>query len=49
MKRSWGGEVSNVSLLVATGQDGYREVLGRVARRTRKAGETFSGTSSSVD
>jgi len=28
MKRSWGGEVSNVSLLVATGQDGYREVLG---------------------
>ena len=30
MKRAWGGEVSNVSVLVAIGvdEDGYREVLG---------------------
>ena len=30
LKRSWGGEVQNVSVLVAigVGQDGYREVLG---------------------
>jgi transposase-like protein len=30
LKRSWGGEVKNVSILVAIGvnQDGYREVLG---------------------
>lgn len=30
LKRSWGGEVSNVSVLVAIGvaEDGYREVLG---------------------
>ena len=30
LKRSWGGEVKNVSLLVAIGvnQDGYREILG---------------------
>ena len=30
LKRSWGGEVKNVSILVAigVGQDGYREVLG---------------------
>ena len=30
LKRSWGGEVKNVSILVAMGvnQDGYREVLG---------------------
>jgi transposase-like protein len=30
LKRSWGGEVKNVSVLVAVGvdQDGYREVLG---------------------
>jgi len=48
MKRNWGDEVCNVLLLVAAGQDGCREVLGRITRRTRKAGETFSGTSSSV-
>ena len=32
MKRAWGGEVSNVSVLVAIGvdEDGYREVLGVV-------------------
>jgi len=32
LKRSWGGEVKNVSVLVAMGvdQDGYREVLGVV-------------------
>ena len=30
LKRSWGGEVRNVSVLVAigVGRDGYREVLG---------------------
>lgn len=30
LKRSWGGEVQNVSVLVAVGvnQDGYREILG---------------------
>jgi transposase-like protein len=30
LKRSWGGEVKNVSILVAIGvdQDGFREVLG---------------------
>lgn len=30
MKRSWGGEVKNVSILVAVGvnEDGYREILG---------------------
>jgi len=30
LKRSWGGEVTNVSVLVAVGvaQDGYREILG---------------------
>jgi transposase-like protein len=36
LKRSWGGEVRNVSVLVAIGvnQEGYREVLG-VAEGTR--------------
>ena len=30
LKRSWGGEVKNVSVLVAVGvnQEGYREILG---------------------
>jgi len=30
MKRSWGGEVRNVAILVAIGvaQDGFREILG---------------------
>ncbi len=37
LKRSWGGEVKNVSVLVAIGvnQDGYREVLG-VAEGTKE-------------
>jgi len=37
LKRSWGGEVKNVSILVAIGvnQDGYREVLG-VAEGTKE-------------
>ena len=37
LKRSWGGEVRNVSVLVAIGvnQDGYREVLG-VAEGTKE-------------
>ena len=32
LKRSWGGEVRNVAILVAVGvnQDGYREILGAV-------------------
>lgn len=30
LKRSWGGEIQNISVLVAIGvnQDGYREILG---------------------
>ena len=37
LKRSWGGEVQNVSVLVAVGvnQDGYREILG-VAEGSRE-------------
>ena len=37
LKRSWGGEVKNVSVLVAVGvnQDGYREILG-VAEGTKE-------------
>ena len=36
-KRSWGGEVKNVSVLVAVGvnEDGYREILG-VAEGTKE-------------
>ena len=32
LKRNWGGEIQNVSVLVAIGvdQDGYREILGAV-------------------
>ena len=39
LKRSWAGEVRNVSLLVAIGvnADGYREILGIVEGRTRPA------------
>ena len=28
LKRSWGGEMTSVSVLVAIGVDGYREILG---------------------
>jgi transposase-like protein len=44
LKRSWAGEVRNVSLLVAisVNAEGYREILGIVegakVRRTRRAG-----------
>jgi transposase-like protein len=43
LKRSWGGEVQNVSVLVAAGvnQDGYREILG-VAEESREDKESWS-------
>jgi putative transposase len=44
LKRSWGGEVKNVSILVAIGvnQDGYREVLG-VAEGTKEDKASWQG------
>ena len=41
LKRSWGGEVQNVSVLVAVGvnQDGYREILG-IAEGSRENKES---------
>src|SRR5262249_46547983 len=49
LKRSWAGEVRNVSLLVAIGvnNEGYREILGicERRRRTRRAGAVFSSVS----
>src|SRR6202007_3353888 len=46
LKRSWAGEVRNVSLLVAIGvnNDGYREILG-ICGRTKRAGARSSNTS----
>ena len=43
LKRSWGGEVQNVSVLVAVGvnEDGYREILG-VAEGSREDKESWS-------
>ena len=43
LKRSWGGEVQNVSVLVAVGvnQDGYREILG-IAEGSRENKESWS-------
>ena len=43
LKRSWGGEVQNVSVLVAVGvnQNGYREILG-VAEGSREDKESWS-------
>lgn len=45
LKRSWGGEVKNVSVLAAFGVDraGYRQILGslRVTRKIWLAGRTF--------
>ena len=40
LKRSWGGEVKNVSVLAAVGvgQDGYRRILGVVEGQEDKAG-----------
>ena len=44
LRRNWGGEVKNVSVLVAIGvsQSGYREVLAvsEARRKTRRAGRT---------
>lgn len=50
LKRSWAGEVRNVSLLVAIGvnSEGYREIFSASAkapRRTRRAGAASSSTS----
>src|SRR5580704_6732289 len=46
LKRSWGGEVKNVSVLVAIGvaQTGYRQILAvsKGPRKTRPAGLRFS-------
>jgi len=44
LKRSWGGEVRNVSILVAFGvnQDGYREMLG-IAEGAKEDHESWSG------
>ena len=43
LKRSWGGEVQNVSVLVAVGvnDEGYREILG-VAEGSREDKESWS-------
>ena len=43
LKRSWGGEVQNVAVLVAVGvnEDGYREILG-VAEGSREDKESWS-------
>jgi len=44
LKRSWGGEVRNVSVLVAIGvdQDGFRDILG-VAEGTKEDSESWRG------
>ena len=43
LKRSWGGEISNVSVLVAVGvyDDGYREILG-IAEGSREDKESWT-------
>jgi transposase-like protein len=45
LKRSWGGEVKNVSILVAIGvnEEGYREVLGVMegAKEDKASWEAF--------
>ena len=43
LKRSWGGEVSNVSVLVAVGvnEEGYREILG-IAEESREDKESWT-------
>ena len=43
MKKSWGGEIQNVSVLVAIGvnEQGYREVLG-VCEGGREDGESWT-------
>lgn len=44
LKRSWGGEVKNVAILIAIGvdQEGYREVLG-VTEGTKEDAESWRG------
>jgi putative transposase len=44
LKRSWGGEVKNVAVLIAIGvdQEGFRQVLG-VAEGAREDGESWRG------
>ena len=48
MKRSWAGEVRNVSLLVASAvnSEGFREIWAsaKAPRRTNPAGRRFCGT-----
>ncbi len=46
LKRSWGGEVKNVAVLVAIGvrEDGYREILG-VAERVKEDTESWHASS----
>ena len=48
LKRSWAGEVSNVSVLVAIGvnSEGYRKILAsvKVPRRIRPGGRAFYDT-----
>ena len=43
LKRSWGGEISNVSVLVAVGvnNEGYREILG-IAEGSREDKESWT-------
>ena len=45
LKRSWGGEIQNVSILVAIGvnQDGYREIIGAAEgmKEIKNLGKTF--------
>ena len=53
LKRSWAGEVRNVSLLVAIGvnESGYREILGicEGRRRIRRVGARSSSISRNAD
>lgn len=44
LKRSWGGEMKNVAVLIAIGvdQDGYREILG-VAEGTKEDAQSWRG------
>ena len=51
LKRSWGGEVKNVSVLAAVGvgQDGYRRGGWKAIRRIKPAGWRFSNNSKNGD
>lgn len=50
LKRSWGGEIQNVSVLVAIGvsEDGYREILG-TTEGMKEDRENFSAGLKGVD